>query len=145
MDSKIKRIMERTGLTEEKAKIYWYFCKHADFSGESGIILPRDVEYELGRLLDEEKITPKEGRTLKDSYDFWLNVFRDNGLIADDEVRCNDFSYPVLIGYQPLNDPELYAAYRKNGEERWSGRMSVEFMDTEGKQMSQDGYEFREP
>ena len=144
MDKETKKVMERTGLSREEAEIYWCFYRHADWSGESGIILPGDVKHDLWELLGKGEMTSEERQNLaQDSYDHWLDVFRDKGLIAEDEVQHNNFSYPVLIGYQPFDDAELYVAYRTKWEERWSGRMSVELMATEGKLMRKKGYEFR--
>lgn len=148
MDKETKSVMEKTGLTREEADIYWCFYKHADFSDESGIILDGDVKFELGRLLGKKGMTPIARQNLaQDSYDHWLNLFRCKGLIAEEGIKCNalypDFAYPVLVGYQPLNDANIYAAYRRKGEERWSGRMSVELLLTEMERMLAQGYEFR--
>ena len=147
MDKETKLVMEKTGLTKEEADIYWCFYKHADFSTESGIILPGDVKFELGRLLDEEGITSVGRQNLaQDSYDHWLNFFRRKELIAKDEVRYqhNNSSYPVLVGYQPFNDPEIYIAYRKKGDKTWGGRLSAELLSREGERMLAQGYEFKQ-
>lgn len=154
MDKETKRVMEKTGLTKEEADIYQCFYMHADWSGESVIVMPGDVTFNLGRLLDEQFGGLIIGRTrqrmIQGTYDHWLNVFRCKGLIAKDDIKFHPFSdprlnenysFPKLVGYNPLNDPELYAAYRKKGEKRWSGRMSRELLETEGRRMQ--GYEFR--
>lgn len=152
MDKETKRVMEKTGLSEYEADAYWCFYRNADFSGELGIILPGDVEFDLGNFLDKLGITsektPEERQNIaQKTYCYWLHFFRRKGLIAKEGIKCNpfspDFAYPFLVGYQPLNDVELYVAYRKKGDERWSGRMSAELLDKEEEWMKERGYEFR--
>jgi len=81
----------------------------------------------------------------KIKYEFWLDYFRQKGLIARDDKKVDSSFWPVLIGYSPLNDREFYIPCREKGEKEWNVRVSTDFLTPQEKQKRiEQGYEFYE-
>ncbi len=134
--------MVRTGLTIEQVKYYEFFYRHAGLNDR--IIMFDDVKFDIRRLLkDGAKETSEEvsKSLIEETYDSWLNYFKDKGLISEHQFPM--VVYPILYGYTPFEDPEFYIAYKKRGDKEWNGRFSSELLSTVGEKLLAQGYEFR--
>ncbi len=139
----VERIKERTGLrTDRAAEAYAHFVHHAEF--DRGIITGGDVSHEFYGQAKEEG--NRGGENLinlgKGRYERWLARFRRLGLIAQTDFKDGSGSkYPLLVGYNYFNDPEVYVRYRKKGTDSWNGRIT-RCAKEEMARMSREGYEF---
>ena len=137
MEIFLEKIIEKTGLNRLEAKFYYPFYKAAGMN--DNIIMYGETKYLVEEILEKEP----NGQTAKDTYQYFLALFREKGLIEKEDAQLHSEKYPILSGYTPFNDPELYIPYRKRGEEKWNGRLPRELLTTEGERMSGLGYEFR--
>ena len=173
MDEKIKkRISERTGL-ENKFEIEAYvnFVESAD--ADDGLIMFGDCRHEFWKdiyqeiivktygeqiyksidFLDknkklwiEEMVNPFVDEMATKSYNYYLNVFIQKGLVGEPKFfrKNTDTKYPVLKSYNFYNDPDFYIPYRKKGSDEWSGRVSKDFLTEKiRKEWEQGGEEFK--
>jgi len=143
------RVARMSGLSIPQSRMYYPFCHHADF--DSGVITYGDVEHDLWDLVRRgiDTMTPNtHACTRSKTYDFWLSSFREKELISRKEYVViqgdpeNPVRYPILKGYNPFNDPEIYVMYRRVGEERWSGRISRAHLEKVGREVD---YEYKLP
>ena len=141
MDRFTQKIIEETGLNPEEIKFYECFYKNAGLTDK--VIMFGDVKDGIGKLSRNEnnQKTPEELRVAKEvAYQLWLMRFQSMDLVHKLEAHYHSESYPVLKGYTPLDDPEFYIAYRKEGCE---GRLPIELLPSKQAQMLKEGYEFR--
>ncbi|PJE81679.1 hypothetical protein COU58_01170 [Candidatus Pacearchaeota archaeon CG10_big_fil_rev_8_21_14_0_10_32_42] len=149
----IKRISERTGLKNvNDVFAYIHFCKSVDF--EDGVILFGNVQHDFyedaSKILKSKKNYELKSEVLsrysKMAYNHFLKLFISRGLVSEPRFVRKDVQtkYPVLSSYNFFNDSEIYIPYRKNGEERWTGRFPKEGLtDEERSFWKSHNYEFK--
>lgn len=122
-----KKIEKETGLKPKEIKFYEAFYMHTGLN--DNVIMADDAKFLINKFENDNE-TPEEYNSPEEKYDYWLNRFKDKGLIHKIECFYGDenigASYPILKGYNPINDPEFYIPYRTKGEEKWNGRMYIE-------------------
>jgi hypothetical protein len=131
-----KKIAKKTGLnSKEDIEVYSFFCHHAD--SKNGIVLYGDVTHDIYqtlvskasepmKVLEEaywESIGNHEGvpyplearhfdsplsRKAKDIYGTYIASFLQSGLVDMTQNKVTGEVYPVLKGYNYLNDSTFY-------------------------------------
>jgi hypothetical protein len=125
------KIKEHTGLDDELA--FWYRVFIDSSSISDGLVLSSAVKSKIRGLMtrldasnpSEDPFTKMDAKTLdnmvENSYDFILDSLIDYRLL-DKVSSSSGKDYPRIVGYNYLNDTELYVAYRSKGETNWTGR-----------------------
>lgn len=121
------KIKKETGLNEEI--ILWYDALTYVANKSDGIAKYDDIAekvLELFEIIGGEDFEYNEENILK------INTALPNVLKYFERKRLIDYQmiedgklYPRLIGYNYLNDPEFFIAYRKKGATEWDERMST--------------------
>lgn len=126
MDKISKKVTAKTGLkTKAGIDAYHTFCSHAGL--EDGVLMYGSIRGELG----------------KRKYDYWYKKFVKMGLISKfKNVRQATTKYPVLLGYNFMNDREFYIPYKRKGGKYWNGRITVDWKEQIEK-LKKQGYVFR--
>jgi hypothetical protein len=141
-----KALTKKTGLkTEEDLEIYSYFCHHADLN--NGIVMYDDVAHDIYHFLLSKASGPMKiletaywtsvgnhedtnylearhfksplSRKAREIYSEYFKKFLKKHLLGISEKSYNGTFYPVLKGYNYLNDAKFY---RKVGRKRSQGR-----------------------
>lgn len=143
------KIKEKTGLKEEFLLFYKLFNDEATFS--DGIIMPEKAKRSLKELMkniDEQNIKGKTSEkiyndAINELYNLALTLFEKKDLIEYIKIGYKHI-YPKIKGYNYINDPEFYIAYRTKNSKKWNGRISTPITLFDVVSFMNYGYEFRE-
>lgn len=140
------KIREKTGLNSEF--LIWYKTFNEEASLSDGIVMFGDVKYKMQEfmLLVDGKTKEHWGEytnVINDVYEFALKEFEKRGLVKY-HITESGHTYPKITGYNYMNDPEFFIAYRKKGEINWTGRISTPADLSDIVRHVNCGYEFRE-
>lgn len=113
-----EKIKEETGLHEGLIPYYDLFIKSSSLS--TGICMFGEIKYEIKKILNNV-----DDKKINSYYNFLYDTFKLKNLVEDYESPSGT-TYPKLIGYNYLNDPEFYLSFRKKGEDGWNGRSLVD-------------------
>lgn len=151
-----ERIREKTGLKTEKAiEAYNLFYTSAGFDRSTkGVIMSGDVRSKFNDIIRKKfgaRITPSEEKKIikigNQKYGYWLKYFQRKELVSDFRKPNpkSQYCYPMLWGYNPLNDTEFYIPCRDKGKTEWTGRMPIEIFKERKylKKFLESGYEFK--
>lgn len=121
------KIKKETGLGQEYLIWYMLFSEHALVSDRT--VIPEEVKYDLKEITlrtnNKLKSNSKQYVSIIDlGYNLAIKAFEKKGLIEYVISESGD-TYPKLIGYNYINDPEFFIQYRKKGEKIWDGRMAT--------------------
>lgn len=140
-----RKIKRETGLN--KREILWYEAFISESYQDDGMIISEKVKERIKEfisLIDENKENKEYyGVNIDELFPYIMHIFEKKNLI-DYHVAGDGKKYPRLIGYNYLNDPEFYVAYRKIGETKWTNRLPRKIALTEVSEYLIKGYEFRE-
>lgn len=140
------KIIKKTGL--DPKFLMWYIAFNEDARPSNGIIIPDEVKYDMQNVLWNTNRKPEISweeytKIINEGYDLVVKIFEKKGLI-DYKIIESGHKYPVLKGYNYLNDPEFYISYRKKGDIEWYGRMSTPLNIVDILKCVSEGNEFRE-
>ncbi len=143
------KILTKTGLEEEL--LIWYNALIEEHNTTDKIILPKDIkENMLEKILIMENIPQtdinkiiKLNTYLDSKLPQILNILEKKKLIEYRIIETGEIC-PRLIGYNYLEDPEFYIAYKKKNRTKWEGRIpKIIELETILKYI-QKGYEFED-
>jgi len=118
------KILTKTGLKEDL--LIWYQTLIEEYHKNDKIVQYEDIKENMLEkiIVMETKSLPKDKirEYLDSKLPEILKVFKEKKLIDYQMIETGDI-LPRLIGYNYLEDPEFYIAYRKKGQKEWEGRI----------------------
>jgi hypothetical protein len=140
------KIKKETGLDDFGATWYNVFVTQSCIL--DGIVKYDDIKEGMRKYVALINYHNPEHNMIADKYveskfSKYLELFEEKKLI-DYQTIEDGHIYPRIIGYNFLNDPEFFVAYRKKGETEWVRRMPMNSDISDIIKHAEQDYEFRD-